>query len=289
MDIFDMGLFGMEDFSFDDMACDILLIGPAREEEDEKVNGEVIRQSMLLSPYGYELTLLNTCSCRQYDRLQDIIDAQKEDDSQKSMPASCGASLSTDLMSDLEHCKVISVCGLFEEDALSTDALLEILKKGKESKALVCLDPGRVIHPQEDRERLRRLAPYIDYILPNTEEAGLLSGQDYPVMMAQSLLDTGIGCVVITMGSQGCFVKGQEAPFAMGALPCGERCAEDMTGMGVNFASGFLYGLFQDWQIKTICEYASGCAAVSSFYPDPVQHAVKRKDEVKKLLKNPYL
>ena len=268
----DMALFGIEDFSFDDMACDVIAIGPVRQGDD--FTGEAAWQSILLSPLGYEVYIL------------DSMKTEEDRKWLKKAASSYGIYVEREIGEYLKKCKVISVSGLFEEDSLPTDQLLEIFQTGAAHKAVICVDPGRVLHFEEDRKRLEILAPYIDIILPNEEEARRLTGQDFLPQMAETFLDMGIARSVITLGRDGCFVREKENRFAMGAIP--GQCKNEI-GVGANFTAGFIHGLFQDWMMKTKCEYACGCATASMKYDDPVEGARERKEEIKLLLKNPYL
>lgn len=265
-------LFGMGDFSLDDMPYDVLSVGAITKEQG--FTGEAIWQSILLSPLGYEVCLVDSF--------------KKEEDSdwlQKEAKA-YGIYTTKEAEKEAKKCKVISVSELFGQGMMEMASLVNLLKTGKENDAKICLDPGPFDDVDKAKAILKELAPYIDYFMPNEEEAKLLSGQTIPPMIAQEFLDMGIKNVIITNGMNGCFVKGNGAPFAMGAI-FGKY--KDLTGIGANFSAGIVHGLFQDWQMKTICEYATGCATVSAAYDTPTDGAKTRKDEIKKVLNNPYI
>lgn len=267
----DMALFGIEDFSFDDIACDVIAIGPVK--KDDAFAGEAAWQSILLSPLGYEVYLY---------------DDKEEEESKwlKKEAAAYGIYVEKNLEDFLTKCKVISVSGLFEEDCVPEEKLVEIFKMGSEHRAVVVVDPGTIYHPEDDKAKLARLAPYIDIILPNEEEARQLTGEDILPQMADTFLEMGIDRAVITMGMNGCYVREADSRFAMGAI---WGNGKNTKGLGANFAAGFIHGLFQDWMMKTKCEYATGCAAVCMKYDDPVEAARERKEEIKEILNNPYL
>ncbi|MDO4977819.1 MAG: carbohydrate kinase family protein [Eubacteriales bacterium] len=265
-------LFGMGDFSFDDMAYDVLCLGPISKEKG--FAGEAVWQSILLSPLGYEVCLV------------DSLENEAESEWLQKEAKAYGIYTTKEIEKEAEKCKVISVSELFAEGMMELTALKNFLIIGKENNVKICVDPGSFTDVEKAKEVLRELAPYIDYFIPNEEEAKLLSGQNIPPMIAQEFMEMGMKNVIITMGMNGCFVKGDGAPFAMGAI-WGET--KDLIGVGANFSAGIVHGLFQDWQMKTICEFATGCAAVSAMYETPIDGAKTRKDQIKKILNNPYI
>ncbi len=266
----DLGLLGMDDFSFEDMSYDVIVMGEC--DLEGKFSGEASWQAVVLSPFGYEVCLVD------YENVPYILEGAKAN----------GIYVTNDPLKEVEKAKVLSVSGLFQQFSRKKELIKEIFIQASKNNTLVCVDPGQIIDLESAKQMMNELAPYIDYFLPNQEEASLLSGKDTPPEMAGYFIEMGMKNVVITNGNYGCFVKNKEgAPFAMGAI-WGVDVVND-EGVGANFAAGFVHGLFQDWQMKTICEFACGCAAASLAYASPIEEARSRKESVKKLLNNPWM
>ncbi len=266
----DFDLFGMEDFSFDDVSYDVIVMGESNTAGE--FSGEGAWQSIVLSPLGYEVCLVD------YESSPYVLQKAKEK----------GIYVTNNPEQELSKAKVLSVSGLFQFFDGKIEMLKKIFAEASENNTLICVDPGEITNIETALSMIDALAPYIDYFLPNMDEASLLSGQDTPPQMADYFLEKGMKHIIITNGSNGCFVKSMDsAPFAMGAIWGID--VVDLEGVGANFAAGFIHGLFQDWQMKTMCEFACGCAAASLSYGNPVEEAKKRKDTVRKLLNNPWM
>lgn len=65
-----------------------------------------------------------------------------------------------------------------------------------------------VFKPAAIRELPDILYPMIDYFIPNSFEAATLSGiKEQAALQADYFLRKGVGCVIITLGSEGCYLK----------------------------------------------------------------------------------
>ncbi|MFR3751953.1 MAG: carbohydrate kinase family protein [Enterocloster sp.] len=92
----------------------------------------------------------------------------------------------------------------------------------------------------ERLEDIQRALSYVDYFFPNYAEAAAITGKKELEEIAGTLLDCGVGNVIIKIGKRGCFIKNQEETFIVPAL-ADTQCL-DTTGAGDNFASGFICG-----------------------------------------------
>ncbi len=92
-------------------------------------------------------------------------------------------------------------------------------------------------------ELLDMLAPAferVDYVLPNEDQARLLTGETDVVDAARALLSRGAGTAAITCGGAGSVVVGADT---VTRIPAFEVEVVDTTGCGDAFSAGFLRGL----------------------------------------------
>lgn len=100
---------------------------------------------------------------------------------------------------------------------------------------------------------------YIDYLLPNDEEAMLLTGKNSAVEAAEVLLRTGIRNVIVKCGAKGCLVKNHDETYMLPARP--DVACIDTTGAGDSFAAGFIFALSEGRPLRECAEYANECGA----------------------------
>lgn len=154
---------------------------------------------------------------------------------------------------------LVSFASIFVSPLLDAAAMTKIFRKLKEK-------PGRIVAADmtkakkgERLEDLRGFLPYIDYILPNSEEIALLTGNPDPYANAELLVEAGVHCAVIKCGKKGCLIKTQKESYHIPAYPV-EKCI-DTTGAGDCFAAGFLWALSQGMTLEECGKFA--CAAAS--------------------------
>lgn len=132
----------------------------------------------------------------------------------------------------------------------------EVFRTAKEKGMIVCADMTK----RKNGERVEDLVEalqYMDYLLPNEEEAYLVTGVERVEDAAKILFDAGVSCVVIKCGKKGCYLYNEHG----GQFVPPERCVEpvDTTGAGDSFAAGFLYGLAEGWNVEKCAKYANQC------------------------------
>lgn len=127
-----------------------------------------------------------------------------------------------------------------------------VLKYAKEQGKITALDTA-----WDDKGRwMKTLAPcmkHIDYFIPSINEAQLLSGKETPKECADAFFLTGVGSVVIKLGSDGCYYQKDSSDKGI-YLPTYESFkAADTTGAGDSFCAGFLFGLSRGMDIADCC------------------------------------
>ncbi len=182
---------------------------------------------------------------------------------------------------EIGDAKVFVICDLLTEPLENVERLEDILKRAKENGMLVCAD----IALQEDQKaalsKYASILPKIDFLFLDKEEAKRLTGEAFPAAMTKAIYDVGVKNVIMKDAENGCFVRSKDLQFAMGAIPTE---VVDREGVSENFITGFIHGLFQEWQLKTCCEYASAYASISLGFPGALTQAEDRKYAIKKIM-----
>eukprot|EP00542_Grammatophora_oceanica_P010591 CAMPEP_0194039228 /NCGR_PEP_ID=MMETSP0009_2-20130614/11372_1 /TAXON_ID=210454 /ORGANISM="Grammatophora oceanica, Strain CCMP 410" /LENGTH=573 /DNA_ID=CAMNT_0038681989 /DNA_START=5 /DNA_END=1726 /DNA_ORIENTATION=- len=167
---------------------------------------------------------------------------------------------------------------------IKPETALEAMKVGKELGALTVLNtaPAPVGYTLED------FYPYVDILIPNeTELQELCSGmkksgsgsntddtdnKEEEEKMAQSLLDKGVGTVLVTLGARGALImkqNGNEAtttPIYVNApeeLPCKDDPVQDTIGAGDSFCGALSTYLSAGLSIEEAATKACGVAGMS--------------------------
>ncbi len=153
---------------------------------------------------------------------------------------------------------IISFASIFVFPHIGAAELKTIFSQAKSHGKTVCADMTKRKN-NETAADLRPALQYVDYLLPNDEEAMLLTGKDTVEDAAAELEKAGALHVVIKAGARGCYVKDDRysrwIPAEQGV------CCLDTTGAGDSFAAGFIYALSEGKDILSCAEYANHCGA----------------------------
>ena len=160
----------------------------------------------------------------------------------------------------LKKSPIFSFASIFVSPLFDVPAMVALFRSVKESGDLLCADMTRCKNG-ETLEDIRPILSYIDYLFPNYEEAKAVSGQDTPEAIADAFLACGLSCIVLKLGSKGCFLKNRQTAALIPACP-GTRCI-DTTGAGDNFAAGFLYALSEGMSPIECARFASATASIA--------------------------
>lgn len=153
--------------------------------------------------------------------------------------------------------KVFYLGGLFAMPGVRTRDLGDVLAFCKSRGVATVLD---VVLPQAatGMDELTPLLPYVDYFLPNDDEARRLTGRDDLRGQLRALLAAGAGTVVITRGAAGAVAASGGVARQIGAYP-GE--AVDPSGAGDAFSSGVITGVVRGWDLGRTLGYAAALGA----------------------------
>lgn len=127
-------------------------------------------------------------------------------------------------------------------------------------KTLVSFAPGALLA----RRGLQALSPVLKrthVLFLNRRELKLLVHTDDPEIGTRSLLKVGPQIVAVTLGAEGSYVTDSKRAYRVEAPRV--RKVIDTTGAGDAFAAGFLYGLFEERNLRECAELGAQLAKLA--------------------------
>jgi sugar/nucleoside kinase (ribokinase family) len=157
----------------------------------------------------------------------------------------------------IDSLKVFYLGGLFVMPAVRTDELAELLKYCRQRGVKTIVD---VVVPQDctGMDELAPVLPYIDYFLPNDDEAQRLTGVASPEQQLEVFLRHGVGSVVVTCGPNGSVAASDGQIWKAGSYRV--DCL-DPSGSGDAFAAGMITGILRGWDMARMLPYAAALGA----------------------------
>lgn len=157
-----------------------------------------------------------------------------------------------------QSAKIVCFASIFVFPEIGPKELEVIFRTAKIQGKTVCADMTK----RKKNETVKDLAgalKYVDYLIPNDEEAMLLTGEEKVETAAGRLREAGAGAVVIKCGARGCYLDSREGQMWVPAEK-NVKCI-DTTGAGDSFAAGFLYALSMGMPVRECAEYGNRCGA----------------------------
>src|SRR5690625_1733516 len=140
----------------------------------------------------------------------------------------------------VKQAQVFHMGGAFVLPGIDGAPMARILKRAKELGVTTTVD--FLMSPRPDaQEIIGPSLPYIDYLMPNIEEAGWLVGTEDRDEIIRWIYDAGAGCAILTMGGEGVSISPRGESETL--LPAFDVDVVDSTGWGGAFAAGFISGL----------------------------------------------
>ncbi len=157
------------------------------------------------------------------------------------------------------HATVFHFGGVFVLPSLDGPPMTRILKRVKELGVTTTMD--FLMSPRPDAQEIVAPAlPYVDYLMPNIEEAGWLVGTEDRAEIIRWTHVAGAGCTVLTMGGDGVSIAprgGEEV-----RLPAYDVEVVDTTGCGDAFTGGFVSGLLSGMSAVEAAERGLACGSL---------------------------
>lgn len=179
-----------------------------------------------------------------------------------------------------EKARAVSLASIFSSRLRNTETILKILKSARHRGLVTFAD----MVPMTAGETIKDIAEalsYLDYFLPNREEAAMLTGFQDPDAMADCLLEYGVQNVAVKLGKEGCLIKNKRERYLLPAFPAD---AVDTTGAGDNFSAGFITAVLDGMELKDCGTFANAAAAVSTESIGAVD-GVKNRKQIEAFLK----
>jgi sugar/nucleoside kinase (ribokinase family) len=159
----------------------------------------------------------------------------------------------------LRGARALYVGGYLVMPRVVQEELADLFRTAQEEGLRTFLD---VVVPHGDpsvsMEQLTRLLPYVDYFLPNDEEARALTGETEPLRQAERFLRSGCGTAVVTQGAEGTLLLSATERLTAPAYPID---FVDGAGSGDAFAAGFIAGVLEGWELPRVLRFASAVGA----------------------------
>ena len=135
--------------------------------------------------------------------------------------------------------KIFHIGGVGLMDRMDQGRTAEVMAEARKRGCITTLDV--FASTPDDMALIAPLLPNTDYFMPSEEEAMALSGLTDYEDIARSLLDLGVGGVILTLGEQGAMYRGSDGQKI--DLPAYRIDVVCTCGCGDCFNAGFATGL----------------------------------------------
>ena len=162
-------------------------------------------------------------------------------------------------ISSFKGAKIVSLGSLYGSITLDGEVAKAVFQRAKEEG---CITVSDMMHA--DRHNIddaKKAFPFIDYFIPNLQEAQELTKETEKDKICKVLHSLGIPNVILKTGKEGCYLSTPQYDKQISAFFVEKEKVIDTTGAGDAFVSGFISGLLDSLSIEECC--ARGCAAGS--------------------------
>ncbi|MCL4424376.1 MAG: carbohydrate kinase family protein, partial [Firmicutes bacterium] len=164
---------------------------------------------------------------------------------------------------------------------LREEALDTLTEMARRAEVPILVEPVSI----QKAERLKSLLADVDYVTPNGEELEALTGRvirsDEELGEAAAwLLDRGLKAVLVTLGPRGLYLA---TPQVSRFLPPYPGEVADATGAGDALTAGFVYGLYQGFELEEAARYGLAAASLTISSPETVNPRMS-EEAVKQLI-----
>ncbi|WP_433238324.1 carbohydrate kinase family protein [Streptosporangium sp. CA-135522] len=152
--------------------------------------------------------------------------------------------------------QVVHLGGMDATWGLHDPDFFTLLAAAREAGTIVTMD---LLSNMPDLMRgARSFLPYVDYFLPNEEQALMMSGAAGAEEAALALLDEGPRAVLVTLGGEGSLVA---TASGVTRLPALDVPVVDTTGCGDAYCAGFIAGLVDGLEVVDAARLGTALAA----------------------------
>jgi len=184
----------------------------------------------------------------------------------------------------IDNAGIVCLVGVFNTPNLKLAHAASLMQKARQEGCLTMLDTGWDPNGwQPDTIRgMHQLLKEVDLFLPNLDEARAITGCQSVDDASKQLLELGSKWVVIKCGADGSFLRTEKDFFS---LPPRKVNVYDAVGAGDVFNAGFLYGVYQDWELPACMALGN---TTSSMYISRSTDRFPELDEVLSITRSSY-
>jgi sugar/nucleoside kinase (ribokinase family) len=159
----------------------------------------------------------------------------------------------------LDSVRVLYVGGYIAMPSFSPADLVLLLKEARRRGVVTVLDVVIPAGTTDAAARVIPVLPWVDYFLPNEDEARVLTGEHRPDEQARRLAEISRGgTCAVTCGANGCVAYHANDVLHMPPFPVD---SVDESGAGDAFTAGFITGLLGNWALAESLRLASAVGA----------------------------
>ncbi|WP_289141124.1 carbohydrate kinase [uncultured Brevibacillus sp.] len=156
---------------------------------------------------------------------------------------------------------IAAASAIFLDTNVPEDCLAYIIERCREEGIALFIDPVSSAKAKKLPQRLDG----VEAILPNREEAELLSGMTISSIeecaeACAKIRERGVKHVIVTMGEQGIYYQSENVSEHLTPYPTE---VVDVTGAGDAFASGLLYGIVNGESFEKACRLGLAASALT--------------------------
>jgi sugar/nucleoside kinase (ribokinase family) len=148
---------------------------------------------------------------------------------------------------------------MLTQDQSTGHLLVGALREARRQGVSIALDPSKFWLNPSLADLVHQAIAEADILLPNANEAELLTGCSSPLAAAQALVAEGASLVAIKLGKTGCVVC---TPTEARELPAFETEVRAYLGAGDAFNGGFLHGFLRGWSLERMGRFAIATASL---------------------------
>lgn len=153
----------------------------------------------------------------------------------------------------------VHIGGFYLMPKFDGEGTVETLKVAREGKAITTMD---ILGVKQEKmaEKILPAMPYLDYFMPNLEEAQMIAGLTDLDELSDFFLNAGAKNVALKMGARGSFIKNKQGMRLR--IPAFKVNVVGTTGCGDAWSGGFITGLSRGMNIQESAVLGSACGSL---------------------------
>jgi len=137
---------------------------------------------------------------------------------------------------------------------IDSKELAKLFKKLKDSNCSVILDIAVSSDQIVEVDKIKDVLPFVDYFVPNEDEALQITGLEDVQAQAQCFIDWGAGAIAITCGMDGVYFKDRTSNYRIEPYKID---FVDGSGSGDAFTAGLAIGISESWAVVDALKFGS--------------------------------